>query len=439
MLKVQYYETKKDLYNDLVNSGGKTVLYDESMFTGLMCGSIADEEDRPPFRDAESQMILKESFGIELVEDDWYSIISDGRRTCLSDLSSDLKYALVLIDESRNGNYLKAKFMQAPVWDAVRKVPFDILIACTWEDIFWTTGSGKLPHSDYVIYGLPYGGDNGIYVCRLGSMIDNDFYTPMRPVKPGEFREGVDIENYLYIGKDGKYYASGLSGVLRFYWRQHLNEMLEYIDNLKYPKKLKMIEDTYSISEFNKMIEPELKEGIFEAADGDYLWQLNMCKKKYKKGEITAAEYRGEVDRLRKTDGYQEYLYYRDKFKIVNHMYELPPKEMYWRKVPILSVRINKDGSYMIGGGISNKYPWQEEILGDAIDMRSSDYDTFLLYVDANEMIDRPEDLDKMTWAIWVRQDSIELFDKWDGLRLFAVAVRNALASGRCEISEAFY
>ena len=90
-------------------------------------------------------------------------------------------------------------------------------------------------------------------------------------------------------------------------------------------------------------------------------------------------------------------------------------------------------------GGISFKYPWQEEILGEAIAMCSDDHDTFILYVNVDEIIDRPEDLDKTTWAVWVRQDSIELFDKWDGLRLFAAAVREALASGRCEIIDEFY
>ena len=409
-----------------------------------MCGSIT-EEDRPPFRDAESRMILKESYGIELVEDDWYSIIDEGRRTCFSDLSPELKYALVLIDESRNGNYLTAMFMPDAVWDALRKVPFDILISCTWEDIFWTTS--KLPFDNYVIYGLPYGGDDGISVCSLESLRDNDFYTPLRPREPGVINEGVGIENQLYIGKDGKYYASFLGGSLRYYWRQHLDEMLEYIDGLKPPKKLKAIEDTYSISEFNEMIEPSDYGDIFANLTGDSLWQqmedcrwqLNMCKENLQKGEITADEYKAEMDRLMETDGYQRYKYYRDKFKVVNHMYELPPKEMLFRKVPILSVRINKDGSYIIGGDLSVKYPEQEEILGEAISMRADDHDTFLLYVDANEMIDGPNDLDGMTWAIWVRQDSIELFDKWDGLRLFAKAIRDALASGRCEIIDAFY
>ena len=52
MIKVQYYANPKALRDDLANAGGRTVLYDESMFTRLMCGSGADGEDRPPFRDA---------------------------------------------------------------------------------------------------------------------------------------------------------------------------------------------------------------------------------------------------------------------------------------------------------------------------------------------------------------------------------------------------
>lgn len=446
MLKIQYFANKKELDGDFVQSGGKTVLYDESLFTRLMCGSIFEEEDRPPFRDAESRMILKESFGIELVEDDWYSIIDEGRRTCFADLAPELKYALVLIDESRNGNYLTAKFLSDDVWDALRKVPFDILISCTWEDIYQL----KVPYGDYVIYGLPYGGDDGVYVFDLRGMEtlrDNDFYTPLRPREPGVFDEGVGIEKHLYLGKDGKYYASCLVGTLRYYWRQHLDEILEYIDGLKPPKKLKTIEDTYSISEFNERIERSDYGDIFANLTGDGLWQqmedcrwqLNQCKENLQKGEITADEYKAEMDRLMETDGYQRYQYYRDQFQIVNHMYELPPKEMLFRKVPILSVRMNKDGSYIIGGDLSVKYPAQEEILGEAISMCSGDYDTFLLYVDANETIDSPNDLDDMTWAIWVRQDSIELFDKWDGLRLFAKAIRDALASGRCEIIDKFY
>lgn len=439
MLKVRYYESRAKMVDEgsTLNGGADgCIFYSERMFTRLMCGSFF-EEDRPPFRDAESRMILKESFGIELVEDDWYSIIHEGRRTCMSDLSPDIKYALVLIDTSRNGRYLTAESMQTPVWEAVKKVPFDILMACSWEDIFWL--SNKLPDSNYVIYGLPYGGDDGIQVCGINHLKGNDFYTPLRPVKPGEHNDGVEIENRLYIGKDGRYYIETLSSFLRYYWRQHLDEILKYIDSLDYPKKLKMIEDTYSVSEFNKMIDASGRDGIFGMAGGDYLWMLNMSKKAYKKGEITAAEFRTEAARLRQKESYQDYMYYRDTFKIVNHMYELPPKEMLYRKVPILMVRKNKDGSYIIGGGISQKYPWQEEIIWDAMEMHSRDYDTFLLYVDVDEIIDGPKDLDRTRWAIWVRQDSIELFDKWDGLRLFAVTIRDALASGRCEISNEFY
>lgn len=434
MLKVQYYKSRSDLMNDSAGSGGRTVVYSEDMFRELMVGGAAEEE-RPPFRDAESRMILKESFGIEPVEDDWYSIIVDGRRTCFSELSADLKYALVLIDRSRAGYFLTAESMQEPVWNAVSKVAFDILVACTWEDIFWT--SCKLPRAEYIIYGLPYGGGDGIHVRDIDHT--DGFYTPLCPVKPGGDRGGTDIAKYLYIGRDGRYYTNALGGILRFFWRKHLDEMLDYIDKLEYPKKLKKIDDTYSLFEFGRMIEPTGSGGLVGYVCRDYLWELNLSKADFKAGRITAAEYRAARDMIREFWGYEDYLYYRDTFKVVNHMYQLPPKEMDWRKVPILSVRMNRDGSYVIGGGISFKYPWQEEILGEAIAMCSDDHDTFILYVNVDEIIDRPEDLDKTTWAVWVRQDSIELFDKWDGLRLFAAAVREALASGRCEIIDEFY
>lgn len=84
------------------------------------------------------------------------------------------------------------------------------------------------------------------------------------------------------------------------------------------------------------------------------------------------------------------------------------------------------------------KYPEHGEILEDAATRGHADGELFILYVDLPGVVEKlrsAEDLDNTEWAVRVYQDSIELYDKYDGLKLFAVVVREALASGNCEIS----
>lgn len=439
MIKVRYYESKAKLVVEGSTLNGKDndcILYSEKMFTRLMCG-IVGEPDYKPFRDKESRRLLKESFGVTIVEDDWYSVYCEGYRTCFSDLCRELKYGLVLIDTSRRGHFLICESMTDEMWNVMRSLDFDILIAASWEDMDWMTR--KLPHDGYVILNYPY--NDGIEVTVQSIDHQSGFYKPVSNVTfedmhIGHHFLGYDgVDDSLYLGEDGKYYSNNPGSSLRFYWRRHLDEVIDYIDNLKCPKKICEINDSYSKFEFAKFLSQNYADYLLYDPWAD---RVSQYKELYKEKKMTKEELRAAMKELNASEEYQTHVYYRDTFRIINHMPYLP-EDLNWRKVAIPLVIKNKDGSYNIGGDVSCKYPEDAEIIEEAIRMCLGDCDTLELYVDCNEILDKVSDLGETKWAILIHKDSIELFDKWDGLKLFGEMLKEALASGKCEISHGFY
>lgn len=384
LIKVKYYGSYKELQNAARDRESRTWIYSESMFDILHDGDDPYVQ-KPPFRDDVSRMFLRESYGIELVEDDWFSIMEYGRRDCFRDLAKDMKYALVLLDTSRRGIFLSAHWMADRVWDAVMKAPFDILIACTWQDICGTGRySRALPYRDYLILNYPWQGGTEVYVVSPG-VVRGEGYTKVDP----------DCYGSLYTGPDGRYYSDDMYGAdLRFRWWRHLDQMVDQIDKMQqnslsgWPRKLKTIEDSYSIPEFAALL------GIDE---GEVRYFISW-------NEETRRNW--------------------DDFRIVNHMYALPPEDTIYRTIPILSVQRDPDGRCKVIRDISFHYPTYREIVESAAFDCSPDHETLLLYVNVPDEIDGPEDLNETIWAVLCRSDSIELFDKWDGLEMFADWVR---------------
>lgn len=104
------------------------VEYDERNFHRLLGGGFLEADEKPPFRDLESQMFIREIDRGELVEGDWYSYVSPYGRTCMINLCGGTKYALTVISNSRNGVYTPFRPYGDDIWGRLQSLDMDVLI-----------------------------------------------------------------------------------------------------------------------------------------------------------------------------------------------------------------------------------------------------------------------------------------------------------------------
>ena len=137
-------------------------------------------------------------------------------------------------------------------------------------------------------------------------------------------------------------------------------------------------------------------------------------------------------------EAYQEYLFFRDKFKVISHIIVTPGGTTF-RKLPILMVDKNSDGSYWIHGGLTLKYPEFHEAIGSVIEKRNKDGEMIALVIDTEELLDSVRDIDRAVYGFRTMPDSIEIFDVEDAVQLFGQMLKEAVASGRCKVDYEFY
>ncbi len=198
------------------------------------------------------------------------------------------------------------------------------------------------------------------------------------------------------------------------------------------PKRLEP--GTYDIFEFGKILKDDKNCIMFL----DYLHCKDCMERLYQEGKMSEEEYQEALARLKDGDAYEEYLYFKNKFRIINHCTRFPGSTNY-RKLPVLMVDKNHDGTYFIHGKLTVKYPSFDELFYDVITGRSPDRERFALIVDAEELLYSAEDIDQAVCGFRVLADSIEVFNSDDALEIFGDWLREAYDSDSCTISGGFY
>ncbi len=122
---------------------GKILLnYDVDMFYTILNGNILDDGKYPPFRDKESLRVINEIDHAEIVENEWYAMVTPFGKTCLSALSDSSKYALALIYNSRRGKYTTFQALGSNAWKLLANLDIELLIGIT----------EKIPRPYYIDY-----------------------------------------------------------------------------------------------------------------------------------------------------------------------------------------------------------------------------------------------------------------------------------------------
>lgn len=207
---------------------------------------------------------------------------------------------------------------------------------------------------------------------------------------------------------------------LQYYWRNDIEGIIKYIDKKKRRFRLEEIRKEYSVFEFAKVL----------GKDEEAILHYDCVR------EFISLFFSNEEEQS--DDIEDEYLYFRDKFKVISHI-SIAPGNAIMRKLPILMVDKNSDGSYWVHGDLTCKYPEFYQAIGQVIEDRNQDGERFVLIIDTDELLDSVKDIDHAIYGFRVMPDSIEVFDVEDAVLLFGQMLKEAVASGRCKVDNDFY
>lgn len=427
--------TDEEYLNDVLvcNKEDKTIFsYDETTFNYLADDKYffsGADESIPPFRDEVSLNFLKK-WGIRFIEGDWYSVYVDDGRSTIFGIRKDIKYGLALIDYSRRGFYLSYYSAGDDVWDVLNKLPFDILVAIKMSDI---SNCYSLKECDFLIENYPYNNQHiEVSVIQGCKLLDKSLYTEVSGQKAFSTTYG------LHIGKDDKYYTDviNLGYAFQYYWKNDIEEIIKYLEEHPNQKRY-IVENTQivNIFQYNKMLKP--RTDILVSCK--YVKVLNYLKRFYKKEKsITKQQYEESRKAIEFSDYYKTYVWLRDKLKIINHLVT-KPEDVTSRKLPMMIVDKNTDGTYFIFGKLTVKFPEFEEVLEEVIDFCSADYERFILVIDVEELMESVSDIDKAVYGFRVKENEVEVFDADMAKEQFGVVLKEAFYSGKCKVSEEFY
>lgn len=396
MIKIRLVE-KKELYSIRINDCG-VVQYETKDFYRILNGNTWDEEKFPPFRDECSQRLIKEVDNAEFVPNDWYSMVTPYGRTCLSALCSGTKYGLSVIYYSSRGLYTTFEYIGENVWEILKQLPIDILIVLPVEDVrsYFIFPEEMLPLE---IENYPY--EDEIVRCILHNTGERDYF------KDGIlYKEG----SWLNIGKDYK-------------WLKDLNGVLSCLDSDKYNKYVTTLikpVGNHTYTEFSDL----LNSCITSIMDFPYTYKYDWLN------DCTEEEwYKQELEKSMQTEEYQEYRYFVDNVKIVNHL-QYKPEEAACKYCPYLIIERSENGSYKIKQSVSVKNPSFEEAFNDIKELVTGSAKKVILVLNTEADLKRVEDIRYVYFGMIITENQIELFDKNEALIEFREFLREAINSG---------
>ena len=410
-------------------------------FRYLLRCCLDEEAERPPFRDDESRRLLNGEGLTFVSEEDWYSVYGEGplgrERDSISNIPKWLKFALVAIHYSRQGTYTWMDFTCVPyerAWCLLSDMPFDILAAVKVPDI---KAVASIFHSFSVfppckIINYPYESQLiEVTVTETESIIKSQY---LGTALPKSFVPGTGYG--LSTDKEGNYYSFliGIEYAFQYYWKNDIPGIIQYIEK-NYPEKVRLGE-IHEI--YNTFTLAEALGCSGESVVRLRYWDCKSCREHaLENGRISSQEYEAFLAQAQREEDYKDYVYFRDTFQFISHLAAVP--EVTFRKLPVMMVDKNHNGSYRIHGTLTVKYPELQECICDVVEERSPYRERYILVVDVEELLDSVRDIDRAAYGFRLLSDSLEIFDRYDAVRMFGRMLKEAYTSGACVIDEEFY
>lgn len=441
-----------DRYRDLQMSH-KIVTYDERRFeylTNWYCNK--EDGTTRPFRDEYSVKLLKETYNFEFFsDDDWYSLVDDSsERFSLSGLSEYMKYALILLHNSRVGVVTEFKGCDKCIWQVLSTMPFDVLIAIN-NTTFENNRNFDLG-VDYIIENI------NINERRIELNVLNRWIVK---------EDAEEVACHIYE-KNNEYFIScfSLDDIFdaRYYWKEHLEDIIKECKHL-YKKEYPIIDKskTWNLVDFAEKIkcsvdlDMDFKDKVYlliyyKSDEENVIKPLEEILARYGCDDLEIKKSLS-MDDTSVDDSWIEYelksLYHEilcqryswltNDLKIVTHLCSMP-NETVFRKLPMLFVDKYPNGSYKIWGKLTVKYPDFHEILSDIINYHyTEECERYVTIVDVEELFDKASDIERTVCGFKITKNCIDIYDKNDAIHLFATMTQEALDSGNVEISKEFY
>lgn len=413
-------------FGDLFQFGKKPeeleVLDWQSVFSSAYSGS-----GTPPFRDSVSVDFL-EQLGITFVDMDWYSVMYKGVRIPLSHLDDGFKIALSAITCSRQGKYMWFSGLGYDVLEQLAELPMDILFAICrseLEDIEYVTSL----EFGCKFVNFPYQDGTIEVICKPYHTFDKNCYK--------EVLYSDDNEAYVYKGEDGIHYCDEcISYVLQYRWWMDIDNIIKYIDSCKRAKVyLAKPSQTYNLLEFGEILAGD-ENAI---AKTRYLNQVRKLERAFHTGKITKGNYESSIQELQSGSMYDEYLYFRDVFKVVCHMVYIPEESGVLKKDQVI-ISVNKcpDGTYHLTGDLAHFEPEIGNAISSMFNKNGGNYmeRVSLVFRQDNSKLNYISSvrgiIDRTVFGFKVMEDCIEIFDTYEAVQVFGAALKEAQDSGKC-------
>ena len=372
-------------YHDLCWKEKRCRTYAPSAFYDLL-------REKGAFTDPESIALLRHLHGETAVTEKWYARTTTDGNPCISAISPEAMYGLVVIENSRNGLYteLEDAFTEFEVgirmdarsggyrhqryplvWTAFANLEMEILLTFRIKDFGF---SWEIPlEEDFILEDYPIQG------------VPTDVHVVQEHLREPEQRDGQwYIHNFFY---DRKYN-----------WIESREELLS------------LLEEDF------KGLNP-LATGIFSLEEFE-----QMCWKR-------DAEHEGFWPRIKDMEAQEEAQENGEPpLRVINHMAYLP-EEGESRRLCLLFIEEHKDGRFRLWEETSVKYPSYEELFYEAKKQQKTDCEIFMMPVDVNEVLMHSADIHQAVCAFRVAEGVIETFGPEDGLREFTRTLRRAMDS----------
>lgn len=385
MIRVKFYNFKK-----CTDLGKKRIrIYDKEDFFRIVRGGIGDGEEKKPFRDEDSLRFIREIDHAEFVDgDDWYSIVTPFGRTNVTALCGGTRYALTLLDNSRRGVYTDiSRFGEygGDIWGRLADASIDILVAYDTAKI-----NRDFPvlaiKADYMIENYPYGGKEiRVYVERSSI-------------------EKVHFDN-------GKYYMGYWLREFEYEWHKDVGGLIATAERLvkeagkryHYPPK------DLSLDAFADTLERGYSNAFREM---DY----PIEKQRLESLGLPEEVYRAELEKLRHTEGYQEYVFMSEKCRVRCFLSEVPDEPHV--KYPINLLIRKEPGDKTVMQQVSSvKYPTYSETImyNDIVKLSQRKDEVFGLVLDTETFA---EGADTIKYALWGFRNYDSTVELYDGIRV---------------------
>ena len=388
--------------------------------------SVYNKADSPPFRDTESVTFLHR-YGIDFVENDWYSVISRGTRIPLSAVDDCYKMALSAIVCSRQGKYMWSGDLIGDNLDLFDDVFIDILLAMPLAGM--DCNCCLAPNvAEYKIVNFPYRDAIIEVICKPYYVFDDSFYTKIPYIDEDGY--------YLYKGEDGVYYTcdEDVPNLLEYRWWRDIEKTLNYIDSCqRFKVYLAKPDQTYGWLEFGEL----LPNNEYGSPQTEYIRELRVLERDYNNGIITKREYQLCVERLQSSALYDRHVFFTNEFKFICHLVFVP-KELKDGDLTIMIVDKNADGTYMLFNDKPYFRPRFCDVINGMLFRTQNDYMERVALVIEIESDGRGgshmrsvKDIDKAVYGFRALKNSLEIFDKYEAIQLFGATLREAHKSGK--------